>query len=173
VYTLAESTSRSPAVVADEKDPLSEVDVVVSVAEAACTKAGADTLTGLTVREKVVAWVAETPVPVTVMVEVPIGVDVEVVTDMVELCPALSTCGLNDTRAPDGAPVALSDTDWLEPLVTVVEIVLVVPDPAVTVAEAGLAETEKSLLATAGFTVNVKFWLAGVPTPLFAVMVMG
>jgi hypothetical protein len=123
-------------------------------------------------REKVVPWVAEAPVPVTVMVEGPIGVDVEVVTDMVELCPALSTCGLNDTRAPDGAPVALSDTDWLDPLVMVVEMVLVVPDPAVTVADAGLVEMEKSL-ATAGFTVNVKLWLAGVPTPLFAVMVIG
>jgi hypothetical protein len=55
------------------------------VADADCTKAGDEVDTGLTVREKVVEWVADDPVPVTVMVEVPVGVVDEVVTVMVEL----------------------------------------------------------------------------------------
>ena len=133
---------------------------------------GPRSFTGFTVREKVVAWVAEAPVPVTVMVEVPVGVGDEVVTVMVELCPALSVWGLNDTRAPDGAPVALSATDWVDPLVTAVEMVLVVGDPAVTVAEVGIGG-DGEVVGDGRFTVNVKLWLAGVPTPLFAVMVIG
>jgi hypothetical protein len=127
---------------------------------------------GFTVREKVVAWVADDPVPVTVIGKVPVGVDVDVVTVMVELCPALSVEGLNETTAPDGAPVALSATDWVEPLVTAVEMVGEVPDPAVTVAEVGAAAMEKSL-GTGALTVRVKLWLAGLPTPLLAPMVMG
>src|SRR5580704_9164591 len=125
---------------------------------------------GFTVREKEVEWVADEPVPVTVIGKVP--VDVDVVTVMVELCPALSVEGLNETTAPDGAPVALSATDWVEPLVTAVEMVGEVPDPAVTVAEVGAEAMEKSL-GGAGFTVSVKLWLAGLPTPLLAPMVMG
>jgi|SRR5580700_5137598 hypothetical protein len=127
---------------------------------------------GFTVREKVVAWVADAPVPVTVIGKVPVGVDVEVVTVMVELCPALRVWGLNETTAPDGAPVALSATDWVEPLVTAVEMVGEVPDPAVTVAEVGAEAMEKSL-GTGALTVSVKLWLAGLPTPLLAPMVMG
>src|SRR5664280_1852024 len=52
--------------------------------------------------------------------------------------------GEKDTRAPEGAPVALRATGWAAPLVTAVEMVLVVPEPAVTVAEVGAAEIEKS-----------------------------
>lgn len=99
---------------------------------------------GFTVRENGTACAADAAVPVTVIGEVPVGVDVVVVTVMVELCPAVTTCGLNDTVAPDGAPVALSDTDWVDPLVIAVVMVLVVPDPAFTVPEVGLAEMEKS-----------------------------
>jgi hypothetical protein len=46
--------------------------------------AGAD-VAGVTVSEKVVEWVVDEPVPVTVMVEVAIGVDDDVVMVMVEL----------------------------------------------------------------------------------------
>ena len=110
-------------------------------------------------------WVADAPVPVTVIGKVPVGVDVDVVTVMVELCPALRVWGLNETRAPDGAPVALSATDWVEPLVTAVEMVGEVPDPAVTVAEVGAAAMEKSL-GGAGFTVREKVvaWVADDPS---------
>ena len=66
---------------------------------------------GFTVRENGTACTADAPVPVTVIVEVPVGIAVVVVTVMVEVCPAATTCGLNDTVAPEGAPVALSDTD--------------------------------------------------------------
>jgi hypothetical protein len=110
---------------------------------------------GLTVRVKVVEWVAADPVPVTVIGKVPVGVVDEVVTVMVELCPALIVWGLNETRAPAGAPVALSATDWVAPLVTAVEMVGAVADPAVTVAEVGPAPMEKSL-GTGAFTVSVK-----------------
>jgi hypothetical protein len=51
-------------------------------------------------------------------------------------------------------------------------MVLVAGDPAVTVAEVGLAAMEKSF-GTGGFTVRVKLWLAGLPTPLEAPKVMG
>jgi hypothetical protein len=47
-----------------------------------------------------------------------------------------------------------------------------VPDPAVTVAEVGAEAMEKSL-GTGALTVRVKLWLAGLPTPLLALMVMG
>jgi hypothetical protein len=40
-------------------------------------------------------WVAEVPVPVTVIVEEPTGVVVEVVTVIVEDCPAATVAGLN------------------------------------------------------------------------------
>jgi hypothetical protein len=50
----------------------------------ACTNAG-PAGTGVTVRENVVEWVADVPVPVIVMVEPPVAVDDVVVTVMVEL----------------------------------------------------------------------------------------
>jgi hypothetical protein len=98
---------------------------------------------------------------------VPVGVVDEVVTVMVELCPALSVWGLNETRAPVGAPVALKPTDWVAPLVTAVEMVLVAGDPAVTVAEVGLAAMEKSL-GGSGLTVREKVaeWVAEDPVPV-------
>ena len=138
VYTPALRTRRSP-------DVLAAGTVTVLVDEPAlCTRTGPGGA-GFTVREKVVAWVADDPVPVTVIGKVPVGVDVDVVTVMVELCPALRVEGLNETTAPDGAPVALSATDWVAPLVTAVVMVGEVPDPAVTVAEVGEAAMEKSL----------------------------
>ncbi len=173
VYSLTETTSRSPALVADGKEPLSEVDVVVSVADAVCTRAGAAVVTGLTVREKLVEWVADVPVPVTVMLVVPVGVVDDVVTVMVELCPALTVCGLNDTRAPVGIPVALSATDWVDPLVTAVPMVDVAGEPAITVAELGVAEMEKSF-GGGGLTVREKLveWVADVPVPVTVMLVV-
>jgi hypothetical protein len=166
LYSLAESTNRSPAPVAAGKVPDSVEAAAVSVPLAVWTRTGPGG-TGFTVREKVVGWVADDPVPVTVIGKVPVGVVDEVVTVMVELCPALRLCGLNDTRVPVGAPVALSATDWVEPLVTAVEMVGAVDDPAVTVAKVGLAAMEKSL-GGAGFTVREKVveWVADDPVPV-------
>ncbi|HEV3281997.1 MAG TPA: hypothetical protein VG032_10380, partial [Acidimicrobiales bacterium] len=147
-------------------------DPAVTVAEVGLAVMEKSLGTGaFTVREKVVEWVADDPVPVSVIGKVPVGVVDEVVTVMVELCPALMVWGLNETRAPLGAPVALKATDWVAPLMTVVEMEGEVPDPAVTVAEVGLAAMEKSL-DTGAFTVRVKVWVAGLPTPLLALMVM-
>ena len=66
--------------------------------------------------------------------------------------------------------MALRATDWAAPLVTAVEMALVVPEPAVTVAEVGAAEIEKSG-GTA--TVRTNDWVAAVPTPLPALRVIG
>ena len=87
--------------------------------------------------------------------------------DMVELDPEFTVDGVNDTRAPLGRPVAERATDWATPLVRVVPMVLVAAEPAVTLAEEGEAEMEKSLVAGA-FTVRVKVvvWVADVPVPV-------
>src|SRR5579864_2704444 len=60
-----------------------------------------------TVSVTVVTCVAEVPVPVTVMVEVPGGVDNEVVIVIVELVPAVTLAGLKLAPAPLGSPLAL------------------------------------------------------------------
>lgn len=74
---------------------------------------------------------------------------------MVELAPALTLEGLKETREPDGAPVALSATDWATPEVTAVLMALVAAVPAAALAEFGDAEIEKSLGAGA-VTLRVK-----------------
>ena len=68
VYTLADSTSRSPALVAAGNDPLRVVEDVVSVPQALWTSCGVVPVGAFTVRAKVVVWVAEDPVPVIVTV---------------------------------------------------------------------------------------------------------
>jgi hypothetical protein len=88
--------------------------------------------------------VAEPPVPVTVIVEDPTGVEADVVTVIVEDCPAVTVAGSNETAAPLGAPTALKATDWAEPLVTTVEIVLVPAEPCTTLNDVGAAASEKS-----------------------------
>ena len=99
----------------------------------------------VTVRVKVVEWVAEVPVPVTVTAYGPGAVPALVVMDMVELDPELMVDGVNVATAPEGRPVALRATDWATPLVTVVPMVLVAGEPAATLAALGEAEMEKSL----------------------------
>jgi hypothetical protein len=170
LYSLADRTNRSPAVVGVGNAAVSVVAAAVSVPLAIWTSCGvADA--AFTVREYPVVWVALTPVPVTVMARVDDGVDTDVVTVITEVCPEVMTWGLNDTRVPVGAPVALRATDWAAPLVTAVVMVLVAGAPAVTVAELGAAEMEKSSAAGA-FTVreNPVVWVVLVPVP---VTVMG
>jgi hypothetical protein len=127
----------------------------------------------LTVREKLVEWVgnpAALPVPVRVMAYVP-GVVVSAgVTEKVELPPDVTVGGLNDTRAPVGAPVSLSATDCDTPEVVAVLTEVVAAEPAVTVAAFGDTPMEKSL--GGAVTLRVKVWVAGLPTPLLALMVM-
>src|SRR5664280_2884489 len=143
----------------DWAEPLvTAVLMVVVVAEPATTLAEvgeAETEKSLvagavTVRVKVVAWVAEA-----------------VVMDSDELDPAVTLLGVNVATAPVGSPLALRATDWAEPLVTTVLMVVVAAEPATTLAEVGEAETEKSLVAGA-VTVRVKVvaWVADVPVPV-------
>jgi hypothetical protein len=39
---------------------------------------------------------------------------------IVEVCPAVSDCGVKETVGPDGETLAVKATIWAEPLVTVV-----------------------------------------------------
>ena len=68
-----------------------------------------------------------------------------VVTVIVELPPELTMDGVNDTRAPAGAPVAPKATVWAAPLVTAVLMVVEAAEPAVVLPEVGDAAMEKSL----------------------------
>lgn len=61
--------------------------------------------------------------------------------------PDVTLVGANDAVAPDGSPLALSDTDSALPDVTAVETVALVPPPGATVADVGLTATEKSFVA--------------------------
>jgi len=63
----------------------------------------------------------------------------------VELLPAVTDTGLNDADAPAGSPLAERLTVCALPLVTAVEIVLVLHAARPIVTLFGLAEIEKSL----------------------------
>ena len=88
-------------------------------------------------------------------------------TVMVELPPEVMRAGANETRAPLGAPVAVSATDWGLPVVTVDEIVLVVADPATTEAAFGTGDNRKSSVPVA-VTVSVRVVdsVEAVPVPV-------
>ncbi len=121
-----------------------------------------------TVTEKVAAWVAVVPVPVTVTVSTWGAVVTGGVIDKVEVPPDVIDGGENVTQ-PVGTPVSLRTTFWAVPSVTAVLTVVVVATPATSVVEVG--ETPKVKSLGWGRTVRVKIWLAGVPAPV-AVMVM-
>jgi hypothetical protein len=63
-----------------------------------------------TLRLTDVVCVAEAPVPVTVTVDAPDGVDTEVAIVKVELWPDAIVVGLNDADVPGGRPDALNTT---------------------------------------------------------------
>ena len=93
-------------------------------------------------------------VPVIVIAYVPAGVELEVTMLSDDDEPELTDVGESVAVAPDGAPVALSETVSDEPDVTAVETVAAVLFPATTLAEVGLTEMEKSLEVEL-WTVNV------------------
>jgi hypothetical protein len=107
-----------------------------------------------TVSETDVVCVADEPVPVTVIGYVPAGVDDVVDNVSVEEPPEFTDVGLNAAVAPAGRPEAENVTDCAEPDVTAVETVEVAELPAVTVADDGLAEIEKSLALDGGVTMQ-------------------
>jgi hypothetical protein len=82
----------------------------------------------VTVSETLVVCVAEVPVPVTVTGYVPVAVLEPTVMVSVEVPPEATLAGLNDAVAPEGSPLAERPTVCAEPLVVVVEMVLV-PEP--------------------------------------------
>ena len=96
-----------------------------------------------TVSETVVVCDPLAAVPVTVIVYVP-GAAVPAFTVIVDALPAVTDVGLKLTLAPLGTPLALSEIDCAEPLVTAVEIVDVPLAPCASVSELGLALIEKS-----------------------------
>jgi hypothetical protein len=83
-------------------------------------------------------------VPVTVSVYVPAGVAVLVVTDIVDDPEPVTEVGLNEALAPAGNPLPERLTVPPNPPDPVTVALYEVPVPAVTVCEAGAAETEKS-----------------------------
>ena len=66
---------------------------------------------------------------------------------IVELDPAVIELGSNVAVAPEGSPLALSETVWAEPLVTAEVIVVDALLPWATVTLLGLELSEKSLRA--------------------------
>lgn len=95
-----------------------------------------------------------------------------VVTCMVELPPEVTDEGVNDTMAAAGAPEEPSAT-VCGPLTAVVSMVVVAELPAATLADGGAAPMVKSGGGGAASTANAKLWVAGLPNPLLAVMVIG
>jgi len=79
-----------------------------------------------------------------VRVYVPDAADVVVLTDRVELLPAVTDVGLSDAVTPLGAPDTASETVPALPDVTAVAMVLALPEPAATVRLVGDALMVKS-----------------------------
>src|SRR5207302_985401 len=108
----------------------------------------------VTVKLTEVLCVALVAVPVTVRVYVPAAA-VPAPTVSVELPPAVTDGGLNEAVAPEGRPLALSETVCAEPLVTAVAMVAVAPPFCVAETELGLALIEKSLVTPHPGSLNV------------------
>jgi hypothetical protein len=103
-------------------------------------------------------------VPVIVIAYVPAGVELEVAIVSDDDQPEVTDDGENIAVAPDGRPVALSETVSAEPDVTAVDTVAPAPFPATTLAEVGLTEMEKSLeVELCTVSVNVVACVALVP----------
>jgi len=112
------------------------------------------------VRLYVAVWLPELADPFTEMEYVPAAAELVVASFIVELAPAVTDVGLNDTVTPDGAPDADNDTVCALPDVTAVFTVADVELPAVTDPDDGDNDTEKSLLTLPPPLVNgSKVWL--------------
>src|SRR6266545_1710659 len=79
------------------------------------------------------------------MMAVPLAAEAVVVTVMVAVPPAVTDAGVKLAVTPAGAPDADSATGCAVPDTTAVDTVTVVDEPAVTVPEPGLSDSEKSL----------------------------
>jgi hypothetical protein len=97
----------------------------------------------LTIKLNVVVLVTPPPVAVTVMVELPAGVEPLVLMVSVEEQLGLQLPEEKEAVAPEGKPEAENDTGWVLPDTSVALIALVTDEPAVTDLFPELA-TEKS-----------------------------
>src|SRR5207248_10659982 len=106
------------------------------------------------VNETVVLSVVLVPAPVTVFGYVP-GAAVPAPSVSVELPPAVTAAGLSEAVAPEGKPLAPSETVCAEPLVTAVAMVEVAVPPCVAETELGLALIETSFVTPEPGSLNV------------------
>jgi hypothetical protein len=113
-----------------------------------CTNAIGVTPTVPTDSMTVVLWVALPPAPVIVSAYVPVAVPDATAKVAVEvpLPGAAMVAGLKLTVTPAGWPLAVSDTELLNPFSAVVVIVDVPLLPAATLSELGVAAMVKSVL---------------------------
>jgi hypothetical protein len=106
-----------------------------------------------TVSATPVAWTVLPLVPVIVMLKVPVGVVLPIVTVMVEEPEPVTEVGLKLALAPAGSPLVLNVTVPLNPLTDPTVAAYVVLLPCTTVREDGVAARVKSGVAV-GFTVS-------------------
>src|SRR4051812_40159988 len=95
-------------------------------------------------RLTVTLWILLPLVPLTVRVELPLGVDVVVVTVKVELPAPVIEPGLKLAVAPDGRPVTVRPILPAKPLIAVVLMVYVTVPPRWVVRDDGDDEMVKS-----------------------------
>src|SRR5207244_198298 len=123
------------------------------------------------VNAKVVVWDREPAVPVTVIVDDPVGVDADVVTVSVDEHAGLHEAGENAAVAPVGSPEAENDTDCAVPETSAAVIVLDTDCPGTTVLFPPL-ESEKSKDGGGGVELIVNVRVAvSVPPLLLALSV--
>jgi hypothetical protein len=86
---------------------------------------GDGTGAALTVKVNAVLWDRDPDVPVTVIIELPVGVDADVEIVSVELQVGTHDAGEKEAVAPDGRPEAVKETEAAVPETRVAVIVLV------------------------------------------------
>jgi len=104
--------------------------------------------------------------PVIVKLYVPAGVVLLVFTVNVDEPLPVTLVGVNVGLAPDGRPLTLKPTVPLKPFKAETETVYVVPEPAVTVRDDGVALIEKSGDGAWAFTVSVAEAVCVRPPPV-------
>ncbi len=117
-----------------------EAETVTAVPRTVAPAAGAvtETVGGVaseplvTLREKVVVRDRDAAVPVTVIVEVPTGVDAVVVRVRVVVQAGLQPVGENAAVVPAGNPEAANDTGWVGPDTRVALMAFVTEEPRTT-----------------------------------------
>jgi hypothetical protein len=110
---------------------------------------------GVTTSETVVERTSAPLEPVMLMAKVPVGVLAVVATVIVEEPEVVTEAGEKLAVAPEGSPLALKVTVPVKPPDGVTVAVYVVLAPRTTLCELGVAETEKSGVATALWLIQI------------------